>query len=790
MKIAIVGPSPVPFTIGGVENALSGIQKYINQSTEHSCELIKIPVREDNFWNLIHAYRDFYNLDLSHFDAIISTKYPAWMTSHPNHICYMFHCLRGFYDTYYTMNMPEDVDAGQNSYILRVCEYIELSHGNPDIKEMFRLLDVLWENRSEIPSAFFAFPHPFIRKIIRYLDFAALSKINEGAFFSLSETVKKRTEYFPDGIDPKVLYLPSHLTRFHTDSYQYLFTISRLDAPKRIDLIIKSMKYVESDINLIIAGRGPEEVRLKELAADDKRIKFVGFVNDDALVDYYANALAVVFVPFDEDYGLITIESMMSHKPVITCSDSGGTTEFIEHSITGYIAEPNAKSLGKMMNLIAGDKEKSIEMGNKAYQKVQEITWKSTVDPLLESIAQGMSSGKAARVKIGKKITVTSSFSIYPPKGGGQSRTYNLYKNLARSAAVEIVSLGNNSVKRSRREIAPNMIENIIPRTIQQAENEWSYEKYVGCPVSDTALPFVSHLTPEYAEALRESIEDSDIVVLSHPYLYHEAKKYLTRKVFVYEAQDVEYLLKKTMYKNNNKCTRDLLESVRNTEAECSRQADYIITCTEEDKNSIVELYDVSADKIIVAANGVDCTDIHFISQTERNHVKEELGLKDEKIALFVGSWHQPNIEAVEFILNQAKLLPDVKFIIAGSVCNAFEKAKIPSNVGLFGVFGEGEKALLYKSSDIALNPMFSGSGTNLKMFDYMASGIPVVSSAFGTRGIPDKSAIGIFRTQEEFIPMIRDRVWDENDLFHARKMVEEHFDWKKIVENLKLLLV
>jgi hypothetical protein len=74
MKIAIVAPSPVPFTIGGAELLFSGMQDAINNYTSHQCELIKLTTKEDNFWNLVESYYKFYQLDLSHFDMVISDK--------------------------------------------------------------------------------------------------------------------------------------------------------------------------------------------------------------------------------------------------------------------------------------------------------------------------------------------------------------------------------------------------------------------------------------------------------------------------------------------------------------------------------------------------------------------------------------------------------------------------------------------------------------------------------------------------------------------------------------------
>lgn len=126
MKIAIVAPSPVPFTIGGAELLFSGMQDAINSYTSHQCELIKLTTKENTFWDLIESYYKFYQLDLSHFDMVISTKYPSWMIRHHNHIVYMLHPLRGLYDTYKlctgNLEMPEEFKNGLVKEILDITD--------------------------------------------------------------------------------------------------------------------------------------------------------------------------------------------------------------------------------------------------------------------------------------------------------------------------------------------------------------------------------------------------------------------------------------------------------------------------------------------------------------------------------------------------------------------------------------------------------------------------------------------------------------------------------------------
>ena len=57
-------------------------------------------------------------------------------------------------------------------------------------------------------------------------------------------------------------------------------------------------------------------------------------------------------------------------------------------------------------------------------------------------------------------------------------------------------------------------------------------------------------------------------------------------------------------------------------------------------------------------------------------------------------------------------------------------------NIGFTGITTDEEKELYLSITDIAINPMMTGSGTNLKMLDYMANGIPVISTEVGARGL------------------------------------------------------
>jgi glycosyltransferase involved in cell wall biosynthesis len=136
----------------------------------------------------------------------------------------------------------------------------------------------------------------------------------------------------------------------------------------------------------MIAGTGPDEARLRESAAGDPRIKFLGFVNDDALLDLYAGASAVLFVPLDEDFGLVALEAMKAGKPVLTTRDAGGATHLVLDGETGFIVDPTADAIAQTMDRIHREPELARAMGEAGRLNAAEVTWDHVCRTLLDGL--------------------------------------------------------------------------------------------------------------------------------------------------------------------------------------------------------------------------------------------------------------------------------------------------------------------------------------------------------------------------------------------------------------------
>ncbi len=97
----------------------------------------------------------------------------------------------------------------------------------------------------------------------------------------------------------------------------------------------------------------------------------------------YANALGVLFAPFDEDYGYVTLEAFLSAKPVVTCRDSGGVLEFVRDGVNGRVAEPDPAALADALEGLAADRARAAAMGDAGRELARGITWDGVIEKLL-----------------------------------------------------------------------------------------------------------------------------------------------------------------------------------------------------------------------------------------------------------------------------------------------------------------------------------------------------------------------------------------------------------------------
>ncbi len=183
--------------------------------------------------------------------------------------------------------------------------------------------------RPSLRPGFRAFTH-WIKN--HYL--ASLHKMDR--IIANSDNVRLRLLNFA-GINAEVIHPPIDADRFRwLGQDNYYVSTARLEPNKRVDLIIEAFRRMP-DQRLIVLSGGSEFERLKtKVSGMDNRIHFTGWQTDEQLRRWIGNAIATLYIPMNEDFGMSPVESMAAGKPVIGVAE-GGLLETILNGQTGIL---------------------------------------------------------------------------------------------------------------------------------------------------------------------------------------------------------------------------------------------------------------------------------------------------------------------------------------------------------------------------------------------------------------------------------------------------------------------
>ncbi len=349
MRIVIANVH-VPFIWGGAEILAESLSRaFIN--TGHKAEVARIPFN-DYPQLMSEQLLAFRKLDLRGsvgmpIDLLVCMKFPTYLIPHPNKVLWIPHQYRQAYD--------------------------------------------LWNHPL---GGLHFFPNgENIRQTIIDTDKEFMPQARE--IFTISKNCTNRLKKYC-GIDAHTLYHPPrNAEKFYCEEepQNYFFVPSRITPLKRQELIIRAASLARNDVRLRFAGAADSlecENNFNKLIQDLKlnnRIEWLGFISEEQKFKEYAHSLSVIFVPYDEDYGYVTLEAMLSSKAVITCSDSGGTLEFVDDEVTGLIAQPTAESLAAKMDELWENRQKAKLFGEQGKAKYLSsgISWENVVSRILES---------------------------------------------------------------------------------------------------------------------------------------------------------------------------------------------------------------------------------------------------------------------------------------------------------------------------------------------------------------------------------------------------------------------
>ena len=345
MKVAIATVQ-VPFVRGGGELLAEGLRDAM-RGAGHVAEIVTAPFRFAPIEGVRRSIAHWRCERLDVFDAgavdrIVHLKFPCYYAEGAPSALWLLHQHRAFYELWggeYGGYDPSDPDAAA------------------------------------------------LRADVIAMDTAALGAIPRR--YTIARRVSQRLEQY-NGVSSVPLYHPPFdAGAFHCSASEpYVFCPSRLEALKRQSLLIEAMAHIRSPLVALIAGDGGQHEALArriEALGLGHRVRLLGRITHDEMVAYYANCRAVFFGPYDEDYGYVTLEAMLSSKPVVTCEDSGGPLEFVVGGVTGEIVEPDPEAIATVLDRYASDPARARAAGAAGYARYGEldIGWSTVVDRLL-----------------------------------------------------------------------------------------------------------------------------------------------------------------------------------------------------------------------------------------------------------------------------------------------------------------------------------------------------------------------------------------------------------------------
>jgi len=343
VKTVLVCEAQVPFVQGGAEILVRELVREL-RSRGHLAELVSIPFKWYPKEEILPHAAAWRLLDLSEsngrpVDVVIGTKFPTYFVRHPHKVTWLIHQYRAAYELCGTM-------------------YSDFVHTELDVGLRDRLVQ---------------------------LDTEMLGECR--ALYSIARTTTARLEKY-NGLHAPVLYHPPRLASrlVSGESGNYILSVGRIESVKRVDLVVRAMASVDAPLRLIVAGEGTQREAVERAAHEAgvaDRVTFLGRASDDEVIKLYAGALAVIYPPYDEDFGYVTLEAFLARKPVVTCTDSGGPTEFVVDGVNGLICEPSPEALAAAINDLATNRQRARAFGDAGHSVASGITWDGVVEKLV-----------------------------------------------------------------------------------------------------------------------------------------------------------------------------------------------------------------------------------------------------------------------------------------------------------------------------------------------------------------------------------------------------------------------
>ncbi len=387
-------------------------------------------------------------------------------------------------------------------------------------------------------------------------------------------------------------------------------------------------------------------------------------------------------------------------------------------------------------------------------------------------------------------ILMVSSYLPYPLHSGGQVRLYNLIKELSDKHEITLVC----EKRPSQTQEDVKTLEKFCKRVVTvDRRKQWTMENIAKSGISTHSFLVTGHTLPQMQEKITQLLHEETFDVIHVETFYVMQNVPATSLPVVLVEHNIEYQVYQRFMNRVPIVLKPLLKidiaKIRKEEENFWKQSSKVVAVSEEDRN-VIEKNGLKADLV---PNGVNIEQFSF-KAARNNNVKRILFIGDFK-------WIQ-NRDSVEFIIKEIwPILANSKWqmtngrlklwIVARSIPEAVRRLTNDPNV-LFDEESSAKQANeIFQEADVLLAPIRVGGGTSYKILESMSCGTPVVAMQMSASAIHavDGKDIMVGKVAQELadktITLLDNEKVYKTIATNGRKLIEEHYSWKMIAEEL-----
>ena len=253
----------------------------------------------------------------------------------------------------------------------------------------------------------------FLRWVYRHADFALYVGRNNHDYFCKQGMREDQLVWVPHAVDNERFNRQHNVEQearqwrkelgLADDDLVILFA-GKLEPKKDPDFMLRMAGHLQNPgLKLIIVGNGKLEEKLKMKGAQDKRIIFLDFQNQQKMPLVYrlCDIFAMPSVGPGETWGLAVNEAMACKRPVIISTKCGCAPDLVEEKKNGWLFEPGENGdlkIKELLQKILNDRSILDPMGEQAWQKLQPYSYPVVIDKI-KQLMENISLAEKNRVK-------------------------------------------------------------------------------------------------------------------------------------------------------------------------------------------------------------------------------------------------------------------------------------------------------------------------------------------------------------------------------------------------------